>query len=161
MDSVMKKAFRSVFVLLGVSPQPAQEASPAMTIRITAAAMIVALCGLLAVTTAPAHGGVAPTCFGQAATIVGTPAADTIIGTPGPDVIVGQAGADIIRGRGGNDRICGGVGADIIKGGFGNDMLSGGGGADIIHGNQGHDTIRGGPGTDVCTSPRNAPGCES
>jgi Ca2+-binding RTX toxin-like protein len=75
-------------------------------------------------------------CFGQAATIVGTPDDETINGTAGPDVIAGLGGNDIIYGLGGDDRLC----ADDDTGGTGspgvmpNDMLFGGSGDDQMRG---------------------------
>jgi hypothetical protein len=42
-----------------------------------------------------------PTCFGQAATILGTGADELIIGTDDADVIVGLGGDDVIKGKGG------------------------------------------------------------
>lgn len=82
-------------------------------------------------------------CFGEVATIVGTPRADTLRGTPGPDVIVGLSGDDTISGRGGNDLLCGGPGGDVLSGGAGTDRL------------------RGGPGIDLCLSGEVTGSCES
>lgn len=73
-----------------------------------------------------------PTCFGTAATIVGTAGADILVGTSGADVIVGLGGDDVIFGLGGDDRICGGPDADRIDGGSGNDLISGGDGQDWV-----------------------------
>ncbi len=84
-----------------------------------------------------------PSCFGQAATIVGTSGDDELTGTPGPDVIVGLGGFDVIDGLAGSDRICGGgdadamfgrQGLDRMNGGLGNDLFTGGPGADLIIG---------------------------
>ncbi len=76
----------------------------------------------------------APTCFGRAATIVGTSENDWLVGTNGPDVIVGLGGADGLSGRGGNDRICGNGSNDTLNvlGSEGNDMLSGGPGKGLF-----------------------------
>ena len=85
-------------------------------------------CGALLTLSAPATASAAapPTCFGQAATIVGTPGDDSLTGTSGPDVIVGLSGNDTIDGLEGDDRLCGGKGADRLVGGDGDDHLSGG-----------------------------------
>jgi Ca2+-binding RTX toxin-like protein len=109
------------------------------------AALLPALLLLGGVFSAPsgaaAKGG--PTCFGRAATKVGTPQRDEIEGTAGRDVIVARGGNDEVHGRGGGDFICGGRGADHLEGNRGNDHLNGGRGADVLDG---------GPGTDVCIS---------
>ena len=75
------------------------------------------------------------TCFGEAATSVGTPGDDggqTLEGTTGPNVIMGFGGNDSINGGDGIDRICGGVGDDVLDGGVtaDNDFLDGEGDAD-------------------------------
>ena len=99
---------------------------------------------------APGTASAAPECFGQEATIVGTPGNDPDInGTSGADVIVGRGGDDNIEGLGGNDRICGGPSstpADPL--GF-PESLSGGSGDDRISGGDGRDGIGGGPDDDV------------
>jgi Ca2+-binding RTX toxin-like protein len=86
----------------------------------------------------------APTCFGQAATIVGTSRADRLRGTSGRDVIVGRGGVDVIRGEAGNDLICGGGGSDLLIGDDGRDQLDGGGGSDGLNPGPGNDVVRGG-----------------
>jgi Big-like domain-containing protein/hemolysin type calcium-binding protein len=88
-------------------------------------------------------------CGGQAATKVGTGAANTITGTAGADVIVGLGGNDAIRGLAGNDRVCGGSGADSISGGAGDDVLIGGSGKDVLRGDVGNDRLFGGAGADT------------
>jgi hypothetical protein len=93
---------------------------------------------------------VAATCRGQAATILGTSAADVIDGTEFPDVIAGLGGNDTIRGFGAQDRICGGGGADRVVGGGGADRLSGNAGRDRLSGGPGGDNLNGGPGRDRC-----------
>ncbi len=85
-----------------------------------------------------------PTCFGQAATIVGTSGDDELTGTPGADVIVGLGGFDIIDGLAGSDRICGGGDADVMFGGRGLDRMNGGAGNDLFTGGPGADLIIGG-----------------
>jgi serralysin len=84
-----------------------------------------------------------PTCLGETATKIGTPADDTITGTDDDDVIVGLGGNDTIVGGGGIDLICGGDGNDSIlqtSGGFfGAAIVSGDAGDDTIQ--AGHDTI--------------------
>lgn len=74
----------------------------------------------------------APTCFGRAATIVGTGDADDLVGTAASDVIVGRGGDDRIVGRGGPDYICAGGGNDAVSGGGGNDRMSGDLGTDLV-----------------------------
>lgn len=110
----------------------------------------------------------APTCFGKAATIVGTPGKETIKGTNGPDVIVGLGGDDTILARGGKDRVCGNGGDDyldgqnslgFVKGGGGDDIvINRGGNGSVLQGNGGHDflfggksreKLVGGPGNDI------------
>ena len=94
-----------------------------------------------------------PSCFGQDATIVGTPGDDHITGTSGPDVIRGLQGDDVIDGLGGDDLICGDEGNNLIVGGPGNDSLSGAGlgffGRDHLIGGLGDDVLDGGLGDDV------------
>jgi Ca2+-binding RTX toxin-like protein len=92
--------------------------------RLSLAAPLALLFALhpLAMTPASAQ---AVTCFGVAATIVGTNNDDVLVGTPGRDVIVGLGGNDTIQGLGGNDLICGGDGSDDIDGGDGNDSIHG------------------------------------
>ena len=68
----------------------------------------------------------APSCEGEAATLVGTAAPDVLVGTARRDVIVGLGGDDEISGRGGNDLICGNNGSDRLFGGPGDDQLFGG-----------------------------------
>jgi len=97
-------------------------------------------------------------CFGQEATIVGTPRGDRLTGTAGDDVIVGLRGNDWIDGLEGNDLICGNAnwsdgGQDRdqwegLLGGPGDDRISGGWGVDFIQGGEGNDLIRGGRGDD-------------
>jgi Ca2+-binding RTX toxin-like protein len=83
------------------------------------------------------------TCFGEAATIVGTRGNDNgtdnpeLIGTPAHDVIVGLSGRDVIRGIGDNDFICGNGDEDRIIADSpsapipaGNDKVDGGAGRD-------------------------------
>ena len=101
-----------------------------------------------------------PTCFGQTATIVGT---------PGDDVLVGSADrSDVIFGGGGNDYIaaedfsvvplgqpgdflCGGAGNDTIRGSTGSDSMAGGYGDDRLDGWVNADVARGGGGDDWVT----------
>ena len=85
-----------------------------------------------------------PTCFGQAATIVGTALNNVINGTAGRDVIVGLGGADTINGLGGDDLICGGDGPDVINGGDGADRIDGGASPDDLNGGRGDDFLDGG-----------------
>jgi hemolysin type calcium-binding protein len=85
------------------------------------------------VTAASAGSQGIPTCFGKAATKVGTAAADSLTGTSGADVIVGRGGNDTISGAGGADRICGGPGNDVLRGKGGYDSLNGGDGTDTCY----------------------------
>lgn len=89
----------------------------------------------------------APRCFGEVATIVGTPGDDHLVGTAGPDVIVAGGGWDEIAGRGGGDLLCGGDGPDFLEGGRGNDRIDGGRGSDTAHGGPGGDRIQTGRGS--------------
>ncbi len=89
-------------------------------------------------------------CFGQPATIVGTPGDDELAGTSGTDVIMGLGGNDLIRGRGGGDLMCGGTGNDELRGNSGNDMLDGGNGNDLLRGGSSNDVLDGGSGSDNC-----------
>ena len=102
----------------------------------------------------------APTywCYGEAATIVGTPGDDELIGREDTaDVIVGLGGDDIIRGAedvtgvtAPGDRLCGGSGADYIRGGVGNDRIQGGADDDNLDGSYGVDFLtQGGAGNDL------------
>ena len=92
------------------------------------------------------------TCFGEPATIVGTPGNDNLIGTANNDVIVGLAGDDFIDGLDGDDKLCGGDGNDRLFGKEGDDELSGGAGNDFLNGGQDdrndNDTCDGGPDVD-------------
>lgn len=80
---------------------------------------------------------IAPTCFGQEATLVGTEGSERINGTAGRDVIVALGGNDIILGLGGNDIICAGGGDDVVYGGFGADLIWGDGGDDVLFATRG------------------------
>jgi Ca2+-binding RTX toxin-like protein len=92
-------------------------------------AAVVLLC--LAVTTAPGSAQVAAeTCFGAAATIVGTERNDSIFGTAGADVIVTLGGDDSVVALAGNDRICTGAGDDAVLAEEGDDSIDGGEGSD-------------------------------
>ena len=102
------------------------------------AATFLAVTGAAVVPT-PAQ-AVTPTCFGRAATIVGTGSSETIRGTSGPDVIVGRGGSDTIDGRGGDDWICDPSGPNDLN------SLHGGAGDDHVRGAM---ELEGGPGDDV------------
>jgi Ca2+-binding RTX toxin-like protein len=87
-----------------------------------------------------------PTCFGKAATIVGTPGPDWLDGGP-DDVVVGLGGDDILFGG----TVCGGVGNDSLTTGAYSlsNQLDGGDGDDIIRGEAGAtDLLLGGAGND-------------
>jgi Ca2+-binding RTX toxin-like protein len=109
------------------------------------------VCVALATLVAPAALAGAQTheCFGQTATIVGTPGDDVLIGREDTaDVIVGLGGDDIIFGAedinartAPGDRLCGGSGADYVRGGVGEDRTQGGSGKDDVDGSFGFDVI--------------------
>jgi hypothetical protein len=92
----------------------------------------------------------AANCAGQAATIIGSAAADNLKGTAGADVIAGRGGEDRIAGGGGADLICAGGGADMVRAGQGNDVVHGGDGGDQLFGGPGDDRLVGGSGGDRC-----------
>ena len=107
-------------------------------------AIVAAIASFVGLLSLPVSAGAVRMCFGQPATIVGTPTRDVLVGTDGNDVIVGGGGADEIRGRGGKDRICGEDGNhDDLRGGRGFDRISGGRGDDDLKGNGGDDFLRG------------------
>lgn len=96
-------------------------------------------------------------CFGEVATIVGTPGDDVLVGREDTaDVIVGLGGNDTISGAedvvgatASGDRLCGGAGADRIRGGVGEDRIQGGGDDDDVDGGFGYDWLtQGGGGND-------------
>jgi Ca2+-binding RTX toxin-like protein len=103
-------------------------------------------------------------CYGQAATIVGTPGDDVLVGRADTaDVIVGLGGDDRIEGMTADDyfehtgsspgdRLCGGPGADRVMGGFGEDRIQGGADDDHVDGKFGYDWLtQGGGGNDRVT----------
>ena len=93
--------------------------------------------------------GLAPSCNGIPATILGTAGDDVINGTNDPDVIVGLGGDDTINGGNGDDIICGYGGDNILNGGNGNDTLVGRYGIDVLDGGNGNDTLMGRAGDDA------------
>ena len=93
--------------------------------------------------------GLAATCNGRAATIVGTQGDNVLTGTSGVDVIIGLGGNDSISGLDGADVLCGGSGNDRVLGGRGNDQLFGENGNDILEGGDNNDTVQGGSGNDI------------
>jgi hypothetical protein len=111
---------------------------------VAGALLAVALVGVFA------DSGVAalPTCFGQAATIVGTTGADTLNGTSRNDVIVGLGGDDTIIGGDGNDLICAGSGDDGVNAGAGDDRIMGEEGYDLVVAGSGADYVDAGPDND-------------
>jgi hypothetical protein len=78
-------------------------------------------------------------CFGEAATIVGTPGDDTLTGTDNDEVLVGLGGNDTITGGGGFDLICPGDGNDVVSQSAGSYIGIAG-----VSGDLGDDTIQGG-----------------
>jgi Ca2+-binding RTX toxin-like protein len=114
------------------------------------------VCVLLVAFLPAAHAGAS--CFGRAATIIGTAGDDDLDGTAQRDVIVGRGGDDTINGRGGNDLVCAGGGSDEVFGSGGDDRIKGGDGSDVLLGDSGNDRLSGGraedglfggPGADV------------
>lgn len=93
-------------------------------------------------------GDQAPTCRGEAATIVGTAGDDELRGTPERDVIVAGRGLDVVAARGGDDVVCGGRGADTLLAGRGADRAVGGRGEDHVEGGRGSDVLSGLAGND-------------
>jgi Ca2+-binding RTX toxin-like protein len=93
----------------------------------------------------PAHAAV--TCYGRAATILGTAGGDTLRGTQRADVIIARSGNDRVFGRGGKDRICGGQGSDVIHGGVARDRIAGFLGRDVAYGGDSNDYLAGGEAT--------------
>jgi Ca2+-binding RTX toxin-like protein len=139
--------------------------------RVPALGGVIVLLSLLVVPGSSAQAST-PTCFGLAATIVGTAGADNLVGTTGDDVIVGLEGNDTIDGAGGIDHVCGSRGDDVIgeteplhiktrliaNGGLGDDRLSGtserdsligGDGTDLLSPSNGADSMIGGGGEDT------------
>jgi len=121
---------------------------------------LIATAGIVVATTAPASASASvpdrvtadpPTCFGQAATIVGTDGADVLKGTFHQDVIVAGAGDDVVDGAGGDDFICGGDGDDRLSGGSGKDTIDGENGNDVVTDKLGYGHLFGGPGADRLT----------
>jgi Ca2+-binding RTX toxin-like protein len=124
----------------------------------TAAAMLISLGVLGAVTALAAANAVPPTRVGQSNhtvtvqqlapyecsgisgslsnLVVGSGSFD---GTNAGDLILGSAGPDNINGRQGNDCIVGGDGNDVLNGDQGNDVLIGGAGDDDLDGGPGND----------------------
>jgi Ca2+-binding RTX toxin-like protein len=84
-----------------------------------------------------------PTCFGEAATIVGTDGNETITGTSGDDVIAALGGDDVVTSGGGFDTVCGGDGNDVLIATDGGDFLD----IAVISGDAGDDRIQGGKDT--------------
>src|SRR5918993_5640985 len=119
--------------------------------------VLLLLVGLMTVPWAgAASGSSTPTCFGRAATMVGS---GVIVGTSGDDVIVGSAGDDEISAGAGNDRVCSLEGNDLVRGELGDDRADGGPGNDRMRGDLadfagdvtadgGNDLLLGGSGND-------------
>lgn len=126
-------------------------------------------------TTAAATESQAPTCLGEAATIVVRPGDGPATGTSGPDVVVVRPRGEVparVRTGDGDDLVCGvgelfggrgddrfartsdscphaGRGRDTLVGGRGQNCLRGERGDDLVRGRAGSDTLFGGPGDDV------------
>ncbi len=112
---------------------------------------VVLSAGVVALGLAPVAGAeTAHTCFGQAATMVGTNDPDFIYGYDRvTDVIVGLGEADDIDGHSGSDYLCGSDGGDRIFGKLGIEWLAGGPAGDSLYGHEGPDKIYGGRDRDV------------
>lgn len=95
-----------------------------------------------------ARAGSAPSCFGKAATYVGTPGDDVIKTGPDNNVIAGGGGDDVIDAGAGHDLICGGDGDDVLVGDIGDDRIHGGEGADRLYGGLDRDLLIGAAGGD-------------
>ena len=100
-----------------------------------------------------------PTCFGQPATIVGTPGDDTIYGTNKADVIVTFGGDDTVFAGNGKDLICTGYGNDVVYSGNGDDHIDAGENDDTVNAGRGDDTIDAGPGFDNTDGGRGYDSC--
>ncbi len=135
------------------------------------AALVAALAWTVPLAAAADNAAAVPTCFGRAATIVGTDGDDVLTGTEGDDVIVGLGGTDTIIPRAGDDRVCAGpnplrfaadgspvyevIGFNLTAGDFaaGVDLLDGGPGLDRIDAGFGSgDRIYGGSNPSVVDS---------
>lgn len=110
--------------------------------------LVLAAIALAATVLVPGGASSAPSCFGQAPTIVDGPGSNRIQGSQGPDVIFAGAGNDVVAAGGGVDRVCGDDGDDIMDAGTANDFMDGGDGGDELHGYNGDDRVEGGPGGD-------------
>jgi Ca2+-binding RTX toxin-like protein len=111
-----------------------------------------------AVDVAGATAGVAATCRGQPATIVGTPDQKDLAGTPGADIIV-TGGARNVTADAGNDLVCVTTRTTFVDAGPDDDTVITaddgaivtvrlGDGADIFSGGARPDQVRPGPGAD-------------
>ncbi|MBA3430018.1 MAG: hypothetical protein H0U16_00870 [Actinobacteria bacterium] len=110
---------------------------PGFTTRLSkpspiAAQILPAIALLASVVAFTVPAGAGSSCFGRAATIIGTEDDEHIEGTKGDDVITALGGDDSIYGAGGDDRICGNQGNDVVSGGAGSDHMSGGTGIDFF-----------------------------
>ncbi len=144
------------------------------TTPLTAAALLGLAAPMLAITSTAAEAA-APTCRGQAATIVGS--GGSLTGTEGPDVVVTN-GASAVSTLGGNDLVCvtgtvrigvrivAGAGDDVVDGttapdqnvrvtlGPGTDTFYGGNDDDVVNlaypdPGTGPDVVQGGGGSDL------------
>lgn len=88
------------------------------------------------------HASVAPTCFGQPATIYpGNPGKGSIVANGAGWTITGSSTTDVIVGGPNDDVISGGDGLDRICAGDGNDLVSGDGRRDYLDGEAGTDEV--------------------
>jgi len=87
-------------------------------VRVAAAAATILL--FAALDPAVAQAGTTPTCFGEAATIVGSRGETRVHGTAGRDVIFSRWDDQFIHGHGGDDLLCG---HSSIYGGRGDDRM--------------------------------------
>jgi len=141
---------------------PRQSKGRILGMRIRRALAVSSTASILLLMLAPVSSvsGTVAQCFGEPATIVGTPEADRIRGTDHADVIVGLGGRDVIVGRKGLDLICGNDGPDRLDAGRAGDKLSGGLGSDDIYDGRGDDISLAGPGRDQLTSIVQASPCD-
>ncbi len=141
----------------GEQPWNPGGASTMMRLRLLVGVAVVALVGVGQPATSHAEDS---TCFGRAATIVGTQGDDSLMGTAGSDVIVGlRWGNDLISGLDGDDYICAGDNFAYLKqrDGQATEQVDAGPGDDRISGGPGGELIHGGPGSDVIFTNGGAP----
>jgi hypothetical protein len=123
------------------------------TRRIVIPGALLALLPVIGVAGQSSAGADPVTCFGEAATIIGTDGPDTVdlqdgSHGSGPFVVATLGGNDVVFGSDSADTVCLGSGSDRFEGRDGDDRASGGGGDDVLIGDDGSDSLRGGQGND-------------